>query len=54
MDAVREELTKHKYGELKCFAANHMNNNIHLDRIRNKEGGGGAIFELDIMQKKIS
>ena len=47
MDAVREELNKKKYGELRCFTANHMNNNIHLDRIRNKKDGGGAIFEFD-------
>lgn len=46
MDAIRKELEKKAFGELKFFVANLMHDYMHIERLKNKENGGGVVLEL--------
>lgn len=43
MDKIREALDKKFYGDLKIFTINHFDNWIHLDRLKEPNGGGALL-----------
>ena len=45
MDAIRKEVERDLIGGIKFFVGNFMHDYMYVERMRNKENGGGVLLE---------